>query len=99
MGISGSTPTDVSASAGYPAPVIAMALALSLYLAPCPHAALPRPPRLPQIARLSWRAITIFSFTIVISVMSLATVAMSCEMAVQSLDVAIVKFAMASTVY
>ena len=46
--------------------------------APCPRAALSRPPRLPRLSIFAWRATTIFLFTVVSSVVILA--AAGCEL-------------------
>ena len=89
---------------GAPAPVLAGAPAQVLMsdpataLAPCTWLVLSRPPRPPWMAHFVWRATTRFAFTVAISVMSLASVDVSCMMAARSLVVAVTKFVMASTV-
>ena len=83
---------------GAPAPFLAEAPAsfpvpdLAPVPDPCPKLVLSRPPRLPWLARFFWRETTRFAFTIASSVVSLATVAVSSAMAVQSLSAAVAKF-------
>ena len=66
-----------------------------LYGAPAPR---PRPPCPPQLVRYIWRIMAIFTFTVTRSALSLSTLDVRCEMAAQSLDVAVARFAIASTV-
>ena len=85
------------ATATIPAPVPAPAS--SPAPAPLPRVVLLRPPWLPRLACLHWRAMTRLLFTVAIYVVSLATVVVSCMMTVRSLAVAVARFAMSSTVY
>ena len=85
-------PVFAGAPASVPVPASAPAPA------PCPWLVLSRPPQPPWLAQFVWRATTSFAFTVASSVVSLATVAVSCAMAERSLAVAVDKFAMASTV-
>ena len=66
---------------------------------PCLRAALSRSPQLPRIARFACRVITIFSFTVASSVVSLVTVAVSYVVAARSLAMAVAKFTMVSIFY
>ena len=95
MDRSGSTPPASYASVGTPDQVLAAALD------PAPHLreALSHPPWLPRLARFDRRATARFSFTITSSVVSLATVAVSCAMDMRSLSLAIAKFAMVFTLF
>ena len=83
------------------APVMAPAPASdpAMALAPCPQVVLSRPPQLTWMVRFDLRETARFLFNVAISLVSLATVALSCAMAARSLAVAVTRFLMTSTLY
>ena len=84
MGGSNFTHPAVFAGAGAPAPRLL--------------ADLSRPPLLLPLARFVWRATKRLFFTVASSFVSLAMVGVRCAMDTPSIDVAVAKFAIASTV-